>query len=120
MNFITTALLLGIIIFHIYIFWFETFAWETKGPKIFKKFPKELFPKTKSLAANQGLYNSFLAAGLVWSLCITDIIWKEYIALFFLLCVAIAGIFGAFTADKKIFYVQALPALITIALLLLF
>lgn len=120
MNFITTALLLGIIIFHIYIFWFETFAWETKGPKIFKKFPKELFPKTKSLAANQGLYNSFLAAGLVWSLCITDIIWKENIALFFLLCIATAGIFGAFTADKKIFYVQALPALITIALLLLF
>jgi putative membrane protein len=95
------------------------FAWTTKGPKIFKNFPKELFMPSKSLAANQGLYNGFLAAGILWSLLIEDIVWKENIALFFLSCVTIAGVFGALTADKKIFYIQALPAIATILILLL-
>lgn len=94
------------------------FAWTTKGRKIFKKFPPELFEPTKPLAANQGLYNGFLAAGLIWSLLITDPFWSTNIAFFFLGCVTIAGIFGALTADKKIFFVQAMPAIIAILLLL--
>ena len=112
-------ILIGLIaLFHSYILWFEMFAWETRGRKVFTKFPKELFAQTKTLAANQGLYNGFLAAGLIWTFFIQDPIWRANISLFFLACVAVAGIFGAITADKKIFFVQALPALIAIVLIL--
>ncbi|WP_149273306.1 DUF1304 domain-containing protein [Pareuzebyella sediminis] len=113
---IITAL---IAILHLYFMWFEMFAWTTKGRKIFKNFPSELFEPTKPLAANQGLYNGFLAAGLIWSLFIEDVIWKMNVALFFLACVSIAGIYGALTADKKIFFIQALPALLAIMIILL-
>jgi len=102
---------------HLYIMWFEMFAWTTKGPKSFSSIPKHLFEPTKVLAANQGLYNGFLAAGLIWSLCIQDHHWAFNVAVFFLTCVIVAGIYGAFTASKKIFYVQALPALITLILM---
>jgi putative membrane protein len=104
---------------HLYILWFEMFAWTTKGPKVFRAFPKELFPKTKAMAANQGLYNGFLAAGLIWSLLIEDPTWSDNVAIFFLSCVLVAGIYGTFTASKKIFWVQALPALIAMVLVLL-
>jgi putative membrane protein len=103
---------------HLYFLWLEMFAWTTKAKKVFRKFPEELFEPTKTLAANQGLYNGFLSAGLIWSLLIQDSQWQIYVALFFLGCVAIAGIYGAMTASKKIFTVQALPALFGIALLL--
>lgn len=115
---IAVNVLIGIIaLLHLYFLWFEMFAWTTRGPKIFRSFPKELFEPTKALAANQGLYNGFLVAGLVWSFFIENPTWKFNISLFFLSCVAIAGIFGALTASKKIFFVQALPALIAIVLL---
>ncbi len=104
--------------FHFYILWFEMFAWTSRGAKVFSRFPQELFPQTKALAANLGLYNGFLAAGLVWSLLIADVLWQQNVALFFLFCVAVAGVFGAITADKKILFVQALPALIGIVLIL--
>ena len=81
------------------------FAWTTRGKKTFKNFPEHLFEPTKALAANQGLYNGFLAAGLVWSLIIKNDMWSENISIFFLGCVLIAGIYGALTADKKIFFV---------------
>lgn len=103
---------------HLYILWIEMFAWETKGKKTFKTFPEDLFVKTKSMAANQGLYNGFLSAGLIWSFMISDVIWANNIRLFFLVCVVIAGIFGAKTASKKIFFVQALPAFIALILVL--
>jgi len=112
-------ILIGFIaLLHLYFMWFEMFAWTTRGPKIFKSFPKTLFEPTKTLAANQGLYNGFLVAGLVWTFFITDQEWKCNISFFFLACVAVAGIYGAMTADKKIFFVQALPAIITLGLLL--
>lgn len=95
------------------------FAWTTKGPKIFRGFPKDMFVPTKSMAANQGLYNGFLAAGLIWSFVISDPHWSDNIALFFLSCVAVAGIYGAATVTKKIFIIQAMPALIAILLILL-
>lgn len=104
---------------HLYILWLEMFAWTTRGPKTFKSFPKELFAQTTSLAANQGLYNGFLSAGLIWSLLITNTEWSSYVAYFFLGCVIVAGIYGAATADKKIFVIQALPALIALAVTLL-
>lgn len=111
---------IGLVAFiHLYILYFEMFAWTTRGPNVFRSFPKDLFPKTTALAANQGLYNGFLAAGLIWSLLIGDAEWARNVALFFLGCVVIAGAYGAATAEKKIFFVQALPALITIVLILI-
>jgi len=105
---------------HLFILWLEMFAWTTKGKKAFKgAMPDELFEKTKTMAANQGLYNGFLAAGLIWSLCIADPAWSHHVAVFFLSCVAIAGIYGSFTASRSIFFVQALPALIALAVCLL-
>ncbi|WP_190810167.1 DUF1304 domain-containing protein [Flagellimonas sp. S3867] len=106
-------------ILHLYFLWLEMFAWTTKAKKVFRSLPEHLFEPTKTLAANQGLYNGFLAAGLIWSLLIENQEWQLYVALFFLGCVAVAGVFGAVTASKKIFTVQALPALIGIVLLLL-
>ncbi|WP_431162210.1 DUF1304 domain-containing protein [Flagellimonas beolgyonensis] len=103
---------------HLYFLWLEMFAWTTRAKKVFKSFPENLFEPTKTLAANQGLYNGFLAAGLLWSLFIENHEWQFNVALFFLGCVAVAGIYGAITASKKIFTVQALPALIGIGLLL--
>lgn len=108
-----------IAVIHLYILWFEMFAWESRGPKIFKQFSKDLFPKTKVLAANQGLYNGFLAMGLIWSLLIKNESWSENICIFFLACVAIAGLYGALTAERKILFVQTVPASIAIVLLLL-
>ena len=114
------TILIGFIaLIHGYIFFFETFAWETRGRKVFRNFPKELFGQTKALAANMGLYNSFLAAGLIWTFFIENAEWKINVALFFPSCIAIAGIIGAITAERKIFFVQALPALIAIGLILL-
>lgn len=115
---LAAQILIGIIaILHIYILWLEMFAWTTKAPNVFKTIPKDLFPQTKALAANQGLYNGFLAAGLIWSLCISDHQWKLHVAIFFLCCIIVAGIYGAATASKKILYVQSIPALVVLILL---
>jgi len=104
---------------HIYILWLEMFAWETKGKEVFKgSLAPDLFKPTKTLAANQGLYNGFLAAGLIWSFFITDNSWQTNISVFFLSCVIIAGIYGAITASKKIFFVQALPAILALIFVL--
>ncbi|MFB6454205.1 DUF1304 domain-containing protein [Chitinophaga sp. Hz27] len=118
---IITKILIAIIAAeHLYILWFEMFDWENRGKKIFKgAFTDDMFKATKGLAANQGLYNGFLAAGLIWSLLIHNAEWQHHVAVFFLVCVAIAGIYGAATASRKIFVVQALPALITLALVCL-
>ena len=97
---------------HMYILYLEMFAWTTKGRKTFKSFPAELFEPTKGLAANQGLYNGFLAAGLIWSLLITDAAWSSHVATFFLTCVIVAGIYGAMSVQRSIFFVQALPAIL--------
>lgn len=117
---ILSQILIGLIALeHLYILWFEMFAWTTTGRKVFRGFPKEFFSTTKTMAANQGLYNGFLAAGLIWSIIIQDRIWSFQIALFFLICVITAGIFGAFTADRKIFFTQGLPAVIALVVLLI-
>lgn len=103
---------------HLYILWIEMFAWTTAGRKTFRSFPDHLFEPTKALAANQGLYNGFLAAGLIWSLFISDVNWAGNVATFFLSCVIIAGIYGAATASKSIFVKQALPAIVALLLVL--
>jgi putative membrane protein len=113
-------LLIGFIALeHVYILWLEMFAWETAGRKVFKgALPKELFTPTKVMAANQGLYNGFLAAGLIWTFFIETPEWKFNIALFFLSCIVVAGIYGALTASRRIFWVQGMPALVAIGILL--
>ncbi|MCZ2475790.1 DUF1304 domain-containing protein [Aquirufa ecclesiirivi] len=112
---IVSKVLIGLVALeHIYILYLEMFAWETLGKKTFKgALSPELFTPTKGLAANQGLYNGFLAAGLIWSLCISDPAWSKNVALFFLACVSVAGLFGALYS-RGIFFKQALPALISL------
>lgn len=115
---IAIKIIVGLVAFiHVYIFIFECFLWETRGPKVFGSFPKDLFPKTKALAFNQGVYNLFLAAGLIWTFLIEDTIWQTNISLFFLGCVALAGMAGAMT-ERKIFFVQSVPALVGIICIL--
>ncbi len=117
---IAIMIVIGLVaLIHCYIVWLEMFAWTTRGPKVFRSVPKDLFEPTKVLAANQGLYNGFLAAGLIWTFFISDPVWKWNVALFFLGCVLVAGLYGAMTADKKILYVQGVPAAIGILLILL-
>jgi len=116
---IAIKLIIGFVaLLHLYFMYFEMFAWESRGKRLFKAPSKDFFSDTKPMAANQGLYNGFLAAGLIWSLLIKDALWSTNVALFFLLCVAVAGAYGAFTVNRKILYIQGLPALIGIALLL--
>jgi len=119
MNTISQFIIGFIAVLHIYILWLEMFAWTTRAKKVFKTIPEEQFEKTKVMAANQGLYNGFLAAGLVWSLFISDSIWSKNVALFFLICVLVAGIYGAMTASKRILFVQAVPAILGILSLVL-
>ena len=121
MTLITKTLIALIALEHLYILYMEMFAWETLGKKTFKgALPNDLFKPTKTLAANQGLYNGFLSAGLIWTFFIQHKQWSTNIALFFLGCVAIAGVFGTFTASKKIFYTHALPAIITLVMVVFF
>lgn len=91
----------------------EMFLWDKPtGRKIFRT-SAEYATQSKTLAANQGLYNGFLAAGLIWGIFAGDTV-----KIFFLGCVVIAGVFGALTVSKRIFYIQALPALVGLSLLL--
>jgi len=117
---LVSKILIGLVaVEHLYILYIEMFAWETIGKKTFKTLPAHLFTPTKSLAANQGLYNGFLSAGLIWSLLISDNIWAVNVATFFLTCVIVAGIYGAVTASRRIFFVQAIPAIIALVVLLM-
>ena len=94
------------------------FAWTTLGPIVFKTFPPELFDQTVQMAANQGLYNAFLAVGLVWSLFIKDVKWQNNIATCFLAFVAVAGVGAAVTVALKSGLIQFFLA--SIALVLMF
>lgn len=101
---------------HVYFLVLEMFLWDKpRGLKAFGLTP-EFASASRSLAANQGLYNGFLAAGLVWGLALG--VAGDSIKIFFLGCIALAGIFGAVTANPKILWVQALPACIALALVL--
>ena len=104
---------------HIYILILEMFLWtKPRTMKIFG-FDKEFAEKTKAMAANQGLYNGFLAAGLIWSLLHNNIAVGLYLQLFFLSCVVIAAIYGAFTIKKSIFLIQGLPAILALGAIFL-
>jgi putative membrane protein len=104
---------------HLYILYLEMFLWtKPAGLKAFGTTP-EVAASSKTLAANQGLYNGFLAAGLAWSILHPDPAVGRQVALFFLGCVLVAGIYGGLTVKRSILVVQALPALIALAAVLL-
>ena len=102
---------------HIYFLVLEMFLWTTpKGIKTFGLKSKEYAEETKVLAANQGLCNGFLAAGLIWSLFTKEM----HVSLFFLSCVAIAGVYGAYsTKNIRLFYVQSIPAIFAVIISLI-
>ncbi len=101
---------------HVYFLLLEMVFWDKPlGRRTFGLTP-EFAAASKSLAANQGLYNGFLAAGLVWGLLAGDS--GHAIKVFFLACIVIAGVFGTITANRKILFVQALPGAVAIALVL--
>lgn len=104
-------------VIHLYILVLEMFLWDTKtGHKAFN-LSDDFARETRVLAANQGLYNGFLAVGLLWGLWLGEN--GVQVTFFFLSCVLIAGIFGAVTASRKILYVQAIPALAALIALLI-
>ena len=106
---ILTALVAAI---HIYIVVLEMVMWDTeRGRKAFGM-TAEFSKSTKVLAANQGLYNGFLAAGLIWGIWLGEA--GDPVKIFFLLCVAVAGAFGAATVGMRILMIQTIPALIAL------
>ena len=101
---------------HAYFLVLEMFLWDKPyGMRTFKLTP-EFAAASKGLAANQGLYNGFLVAGLVWGLYLGDA--GIHVKVFFLACVIVAGLFGGATVNRKILFVQAIPGIIALALLL--
>ncbi|WCM61664.1 DUF1304 domain-containing protein [Paenibacillus polymyxa] len=110
-----SSILVGIVALeHVYILILEMFLWTT--PRAMRTFgtSKELAEASKSLAANQGLYNGFLAAGLVWGLFYPDNVIGRQIQLFFVICVVVAALYGALTANKSIILKQGLPAILAL------
>lgn len=110
MNLLASLLVIIVILLHLAFLALEMFFWDHPfGRKRFGMTP-EYSKASASLAANQGLYNGFLAAGLAWGLITGD----ASIKIFFLLCVFVAGVYGGFTAKRSIFYLQALPGLLAL------
>ena len=109
----TANILIGLVAFlHIYFLVLEMFLWDKPyGLKTFGQ-TLEAAKASKTLAMSQGLYNGFLAAGLIWGLILGES--GEAIKIFFLCCVIVAGIFGGMTASRKILYFQALPAVLAL------
>jgi len=101
---------------HAYFLVLEMFLWDTPaGRRIFRLTP-EFARESRALAANQGLYNGFLAAGLIWGLTLGAA--GDPVKIFFLVCVTVAGVFGALTVNRRILWVQGLPGAVGLALVL--
>lgn len=112
---IATALIVLVALIHVYIVVLEMVLWDTpQGRKAFGTTP-EFATATRVLAANQGLYNGFLVAGLAWGLWLGEAGFA--VKVFFLACVVVAGLYGAATASRRILFVQALPAALALAAL---
>lgn len=115
---VITALIAYVIVFHVWAMVLEMFLWtKPLGRKTFG-LSKEDAETSKTLAANQGLYNGFLAAGLVLSFLVPNADTAFTLQVFFLACVSLAGLYGAFTAKISILFMQGLPAMIALALIL--
>ncbi|MET7440265.1 DUF1304 domain-containing protein [Streptomyces sp. NPDC004082] len=102
---------------HVYILVLEMFLWEREPGRGLHGFDPDMARATAPLAANQGLYNGFLAAGLVWGLVAADPTGFR-VQVFFLVCVVVAGVFGAATANRRILVAQALPGALALAAVL--
>ena len=117
MSAIANVVVALVALIHVYILVLEMFLWDKPvGLRAFGQ-TREAAASSKVLAANQGLYNGFLAAGLFWGLSLG--VAGTGVKLFFLGCVLVAGIYGALTASRKILFVQAVPAAVGLALVLL-
>ena len=115
MSSIAVVLIVLVALLHAYFLVLEMFLWtKPQGMKVFRNTPEKA-EITKVLAANQGLYNGFLAVGLLWA----AFAGKVDVVLFFLGCVVVAALYGAYSVSKRIFYVQGVPALAAIAVVLL-
>ncbi len=112
MNIISPLLVLGVAVLHIYFLVLEMFLWNKPlGRKVFRNSPEKA-EMTAVLAANQGLYNGFLAAGLIWGLLHPVPEFGKQIQFFFLACVMLAGLYGAYSVSRKILFIQFIPALL--------
>lgn len=117
MRLLADSAVLVVAVLHIAFMSLEMFFWNKPiGHKIFRLKP-DFADKTRTLAANQGLYNGFLAAGLIWGLLAEQ--FTYHLQVFFLGCVVTAGVFGGFTTSRLIFRVQAVPAIIALILVFL-
>lgn len=115
MSQVAVALIALVALLHLFFLVLEMFLWTRPyGRKVFRQ-SREAAEQSKVLAANQGLYNGFLAAGLAWAVATG----QRDVALFFLGCVVVAGLFGAVTVNRRIFFVQAVPAMLAIGAVLL-
>ncbi|MDO8788121.1 MAG: DUF1304 domain-containing protein [Sulfuritalea sp.] len=119
MKMLAMALVLLVALEHVYFLYLEMFLWtKPKGLKTFGN-TAERAEASKVLAANQGLYNGFLAAGLLWGLIYPNAVAGVHVQMFFLACVIVAGIYGGLTVKMRIMYLQAGPALLGLLALLL-
>ena len=114
MSVAANAVVALIALLHVYILVLEMFLWDKPAGRRAFGLTQEMAAATKTLAANQGLYNGFLTAGLLWGLWLGQE--GVPVQVFFLLCVLVAGLYGAATASRKILFIQAVPAAIGLAL----
>jgi putative membrane protein len=113
MALVANALVVLVVAIHVYIVILEMFLWRTeRGMKSFGT-DQAFADRSAPLAANQGLYNGFLVAGLVWGLLAVDPIGFQ-VTVFFLACVVVAGLYGAATVNRRILFVQAVPAILAL------
>ena len=116
MRLVADVVIALVALLHVWFLVLEMFLWDKPlGLRTFRQTPEHA-AISKTLAANQGLYNGFLAAGLVWGLTLGSA--GTSVKVFFLACVIVAGVYGAATASRKILFVQALPAAIALVLIL--
>ena len=113
MSLVAKILIALVALEHLYFLVLEMFLWTTPRTRAAFGMSAEQAEQTRVLAANQGLYNGFLAAGLAWSL-IAPAAFARALALFFLACVLVAGIYGGFSANRRIWLLQALPAAVAL------
>ena len=117
MEIVANALVVLVVVIHVYIVILEMFLWRTeRGMQAFGT-TQAFADQSAPLAANQGLYNGFLVAGLIWGLIAADPIGFQ-VKVFFLACVVVAGLYGAATVSRRILVVQALPAALALVAVL--
>jgi putative membrane protein len=115
-----SLILIGLVAFeHLYFLYLEMFAWTKPATRKAFGLTAEFAEASKSLAANQGLYNGFLSAGLVWSLLQPEAAFAMQLKCFFLGCVIVAALYGAYSVKMRILYLQGGPAILALAAVLL-